>query len=83
MPIGIREVRSDGCRKLSKPLRRKSHVLQLIDVSRVSLYLDVKLCDAALGSSHPRCELILFNQALGEAVDQPLKCVLLFETQGF
>ena len=69
MPIGIQEVRSDGCRKLSEPLRRESHVLQLIDVSGVSLYLGVKLCDAALGSSHPRCELILFDQALGETID--------------
>ena len=42
---------------------------KLIDVAGVSLYLGVKLCDAALGSCHPRCELILFNQALGETID--------------
>jgi len=69
MPIGIQEVRSDGCRKFSELLRREPHVLQLIDVAGVSLYLGIKLCDAALGSCHPRCELILFNQALGETID--------------
>jgi hypothetical protein len=69
MPIGIREVRSDGCRKLSKPLRREPHVLQLIDVSGISLYLGIKLSEAALGSCHPRCELILFDQSLGETID--------------
>ena len=52
-----------------KPLRRESHVLQLIDVSGVSLYLGIKLRDAALGSCHTRCELILFNQTLGETID--------------
>ena len=44
-------------------------MLQLIDVSGVSLYLSVKLCDAALGSSRLRSELVLFNQALGEIID--------------
>ena len=83
VPIGVREVRPDGCRKLTNPLGRNSQVLRLIDVARISLYLDVKLCDAALSSSHPRCELILFNQALGEAVDQPLKRVLLFDAPDF
>ncbi len=69
MPIGIQEVRSDGCRKLSEPFRCESQVLELIDVAGVSLNLGVKLCDAALGSCHPRCELVLFNQPLGETVD--------------
>ena len=69
MPIGIQELRSDGCRKFSEPLRRKSHVLQLIDVSGVSLYLGVEYSDSALGSCHPRCELILINQTLGETID--------------
>src|SRR5215472_6630489 len=45
--------------------------------------MGVKLRDVPLGSSHPSCELILFNQALREAIDQALKCVLLFETPGF
>ena len=83
MPIGIQEIRSDGCREFLEPLRRESHVLQLIDVSGVSLYLSIKLSDAVFGSCHPRCELVFFNQALGEAVDESLKRVLLFETQDF
>ena len=83
MPIGIQEIRSDGCRKFLEPLRSESHVLQLIDVSGVSLYLGVKLSDAVFGSCHPRCELVFFNQAFGEAVDESLKRVLLFETQDF
>ncbi len=69
MPVGIRKIRFDGCRNFSEPLRRESHVLQVIDVSGVSLYLGIKLSDASLGSCHPGCELILFNQALGETID--------------
>ena len=83
MPIRIQQVWSDGCGKLSEPLRRESHVPQLIDVPGIRFYLGIKLSYAALGSCHPRCELILFNQALGETIDQPLKCMLVFETQGF
>ena len=83
MPVGVREVWSDACRKFPKPLRRKSHMLHLVDVAGVSLYLGVKIGDAPLGSSHPRSELIFFNQAFGEAVDQALQRVLLFETPGF
>ena len=82
LPVSVRKVRFDGCGKFAKPLHRKSHLLHLLDISGVSLKLGVKLCDAAFGSSHPSCELILFNQALGEAIDQPLKCLLLFQTLG-
>ena len=82
MPVGVRKIRSDSCRKFSKPFRCEPHSLHLVDISRVSLNLGVKLCDAPLGSGDPSRELILFNQALREAIDQPLKCVLLFETLG-
>jgi hypothetical protein len=44
VPIGIREVRSNGCRKLSEPVRREPHMIELIDVAGTSLYLGVKLC---------------------------------------
>jgi len=69
----------DGCRELTKTARGKSQVLQSIDIACVILYLCVELSDAALGSSHPRCELILFNQTFRETVDQPLQRVLQFE----
>jgi len=83
MPVSVCNVRSDGSRKFVKPLHRKSHVLQLVNVARVSLYLGVKLSNLALGSSDPRSELILFDQALGETVNETLQRVLLFETPGF
>ena len=54
MPIGNYEVGSDGYRKFSEPLRRESHVLQLIDVSGANLDLGIKLCDAALGREQGR-----------------------------
>ena len=83
MPVRIHEVRPNGCRNLAKSFRCESHVLHLVYVAGVSLNLSVKLCDAAFGSSHPRSELILFDQALSEAIDQPLKRMLLFETPDF
>ena len=82
LPVSARKVGSDGCGRFSKPLRRKSH-FHLVDISGASLKLGVEFCDAAFRSGHPSCELILFNHALGEAIDQPLKCVLLFQTLGF
>jgi hypothetical protein len=57
-------------------------VFQLIDIPCVILYLCVELDNAALGSSHPRCELIFFNQTFRETVDQPLQGVLQLEALG-
>ena len=74
--VCVRKVWPNICLKLANPLRREVKALQLFDVAGVSLHLGIEVSDAPLGSSHPRCELILVNQAVGEAVDEALQRVL-------
>ncbi len=83
MPVGLGELRAYGHRELTKTARRKSQVFQSIDIACVILYLCVELSDAALGSSHPRCELIFFNQTFCETVDQPLQRVSQLEPRRY
>ena len=76
MPVRICNVWTDSSRELTQTSRRKSQVFQLIYIACVILYLDINLGNAALGSGHPRSELIFFNQTFHETVDQPLQRVL-------
>jgi hypothetical protein len=82
MPVGVGQMRPDCGRKIAKAFRRKSQMFQLIGVASIILYLGVELSNAALGSSHPRCELIFFNQTFGKTVDQPFQRVLQLEALG-
>jgi hypothetical protein len=69
-------MRPDGCRDITKAFRRKSQVFQSMSIACV---INLFLCRArlaALGSNHPRCELIFFNQTFRKTVDQSLQRVL-------
>jgi hypothetical protein len=76
LPVGCCQMRPDGCRDITKAFRRKSQVFQSISIACVILYFCVELGNTALGSNHPRCELIFFNQTFRKTVDQSLQRVL-------
>src|SRR5260370_28903401 len=82
MPVGCCQMRPDCGRELAKTFRSESQVFQVIGIACVILYLGVELGNAALGSRHPRCELIFFNQTLRETVDQPLQRVVQLQALG-